>query len=86
MGALLASSVERYSNYEDQSMPNDGENGLLFNFLIMVDISIWSPLIYVGIFAATLSSAIASLVGAPRILQAVAQDDLFPLYVVRVFL
>lgn len=32
-------------------------------------VSLWGPLIYGGCFAATLSSAIASLVGAPRVLQ-----------------
>ena len=40
-------------------------------------------LVYIGIYAATLSSGIASLVGAPRILQAVARDDLFSL--LRIF-
>jgi amino acid transporter len=35
-------------------------------------------LIYFGCFAATLSSAIASLVGAPRVLQALAADKLYP--------
>jgi len=34
--------------------------------------------VLIGIYAATLSSAIASLVGAPRILQAVANDQIFP--------
>ena len=52
--------------------------GLIFNKLIMAQMSIWSPLVYVGVFAATLSSALASLVGAPRILQALARDRLFP--------
>jgi len=52
--------------------------GLLFNKLIMQYISIWSPIFYVGVFAATLSSALASLVGAPRILQSVASDKVFP--------
>lgn len=33
---------------------------------------------YAGCFAATLSSAIASLVGAPRVLQALAKDNLYP--------
>ena len=37
-------------------------------------ISAWSPLIYAGCFAATLSSAIASLVGAPRVLQVGHRD------------
>ncbi|PNF22995.1 hypothetical protein B7P43_G10392 [Cryptotermes secundus] len=40
--------------------------------------SSWGPLIYGGCFAATLSSAIASLVGAPRVLQALAKDKLYP--------
>lgn len=34
-------------------------------------------LVVAGVFAATLSSAIGSFLGAPRILQAVARDDLF---------
>jgi solute carrier family 12 sodium/potassium/chloride transporter 2 len=38
----------------------------------------WGPLIYAGCFAATLSSAISMLVGAPRIFQAVSKDKLFP--------
>lgn len=38
----------------------------------------WSPLIDAGIFAATLSSALASFMGAPRILQSVARDRIFP--------
>eukprot|EP00463_Aulacantha_scolymantha_P006835 TRINITY_DN983_c0_g1_i1.p2 TRINITY_DN983_c0_g1~~TRINITY_DN983_c0_g1_i1.p2 ORF type:complete len:143 (-),score=21.77 TRINITY_DN983_c0_g1_i1:745-1173(-) len=43
----------------------------------MAKVSVWEPSIYAGIYAATLSSAIASFVGAPRILQAVAKDKLF---------
>ncbi|KAB7505213.1 Solute carrier family 12 member 2 [Armadillidium nasatum] len=38
----------------------------------------WGPLIYMGTYAATLSSAIACLVGAPRVLQALAKDRLYP--------
>lgn len=38
----------------------------------------WSPmLINAGVFAATLSSALGSMMGAPRILQAFAKDDIF---------
>lgn len=37
-----------------------------------------SPLIIAGIFSASLSSALASLVSAPKIFQAVAKDKIFP--------
>ena len=51
--------------------------GLLFDKLVISSVSLWEPLVYAGVFAATLSSALASLVGAPRILQALARDRLF---------
>jgi amino acid transporter len=38
----------------------------------------WGPLIDAGVFAATLSSALASFLGAPRILQSLAKDRIFP--------
>lgn len=59
------------------------EGGLIFNKLIMTTVSLWGPLVYGGVFAATLSSALASLVGAPRILQALSKDDIFPFKAVR---
>uniref|UniRef100_A0A915JBP4 Solute carrier family 12 member 1 n=1 Tax=Romanomermis culicivorax TaxID=13658 RepID=A0A915JBP4_ROMCU len=40
--------------------------------------SIFSPLVTGGVFAATLSSALASLVSAPKIFQALCKDKLFP--------
>ncbi|KAK8389721.1 hypothetical protein O3P69_009012 [Scylla paramamosain] len=52
--------------------------GLQNSFQVMELMSAWGPLIYAGCFAATLSSAIASLVGAPRVLQALAKDKLYP--------
>lgn len=45
----------------------------------MSKVSYTGFLVYAGCFAATLSSAIASLVGAPRVLQALARDKLYPL-------
>ena len=45
---------------------------------VILDVA-WSPmLINLGIFAATLSSALGSMMGAPRILQALARDNIFP--------
>lgn len=41
-------------------------------------VSAWGPVIYAGIFAATLSSALASLVSAPKVFQALCKDKLFP--------
>eukprot|EP01083_Nonionella_stella_P131655 400135_1 len=50
------------------SIPDDKESGLIYNYIIMSEVSIWQPLILFGIYAATISSALTSLVGAPRIL------------------
>ncbi|KAK3097309.1 hypothetical protein FSP39_008537 [Pinctada imbricata] len=41
--------------------------------------SAFEPLILAGIFSATLSSALASMVGAPKVFQALGKDKLFPL-------
>jgi amino acid transporter len=48
------------------------------NTMIVGDISAWPVFITAGVFAATLSSALGSMMGAPRILQALAKDEIFP--------
>ena len=58
---------------------------LINDFYIMKAICVWEYLVFIGIYAASLSSAIASLVGAPRILQAVANDGIFPWKVLEYF-
>ena len=50
---------------------------LIVNNLIMKEIAVWPVLITVGVFAATLSSALGSMMGAPRILQAFSRDEVF---------
>ncbi|XP_022331098.2 solute carrier family 12 member 2-like isoform X2 [Crassostrea virginica] len=52
--------------------------GLLHDFQAMELVSGWGPLLTVGIFSATLSSALASLVSAPKVFQAVCKDRIFP--------
>ena len=52
-------------------------DALLNDALIVKTLSISPALITAGIFAATLSSALGSMMGAPRILQAFARDDIF---------
>ncbi|HOE60652.1 MAG TPA: amino acid permease [Kiritimatiellia bacterium] len=50
---------------------------LISDGFVMKDRALFSPLIYAGVFCATLSSALGSMMGAPRILQAFARDDVF---------
>ncbi|KAI8478262.1 hypothetical protein Bbelb_440010, partial [Branchiostoma belcheri] len=52
--------------------------GLLNNKQVMEMVSGFGPIVTAGIFAATLSSALASLVSAPKVFQAVCKDKLFP--------
>ncbi|QVL35696.1 amino acid permease [Aminirod propionatiphilus] len=53
------------------------QEALIHQGLIVREIA-WSPLlITAGVFAATLSSALGSMMGAPRVLQAFAADDVF---------
>ena len=46
--------------------------------LVMSDIAIWGPIIPIGLAAATISSAIGSILVAPRTLQALASDRVLP--------
>ncbi len=46
--------------------------------LIMGKIALWGPIIPIGLAAATLSSAIGSLLIAPRTMQALSGDKVFP--------
>jgi len=50
------------------------------NQMIMVDKAFWGPVVVAGIMGATLSSALGSMLGAPRILQALAEQKTVPLH------
>ena len=51
--------------------------GLLHNYHVMEMVSVFGPIITAGIVAASLSSALASMVSAPKIFQAVCADKIF---------
>lgn len=51
---------------------------LVADQLIMRRIAIWGPIIPIGLAAAALSSALGSIIIAPRTLQAIGADDIFP--------
>ncbi|XP_018422708.1 PREDICTED: solute carrier family 12 member 2 isoform X2 [Nanorana parkeri] len=52
--------------------------GLMNNFQVMTMVSGFAPLITAGVFSATLSSALASLVSAPKVFQALCKDNIYP--------
>ena len=56
------------------ALPED----LVSDQLIMSKIAIWGPIIPIGLAAASLSSALGSIMVAPRTLQAIGFDNIFP--------
>lgn len=50
-----------------------------FESLLDIAMFDWEWAVIAGVYAATLSSAIGSMMGAPRILQALARDRIFPI-------
>jgi amino acid transporter len=56
-----------------------GETGALISDpLVMRRIAFWGDAILLGVWGATLSSAVGSILGAPRVLQALARDGILP--------
>ncbi|MFO8183774.1 MAG: amino acid permease [Candidatus Aegiribacteria sp.] len=51
---------------------------LVSNYTIMIDRAFWGPAVLGGLLAATFSSALASFVGAPRILEALGNHSIVP--------
>ena len=56
---------------------------LLTDSLVMQKVAAWGPLILLGVWGATLSSALGALLGAPRTLQALARDGVLPAALAR---
>ncbi|XP_019406232.1 PREDICTED: solute carrier family 12 member 3 [Crocodylus porosus] len=65
-------------NFSSCTQTGTCEYGLANNYQTMSMVSGFSPLITAGIFAATLSSALACLVSAPKVFQCLCQDRLYP--------
>ena len=55
-----------------------GAETLIEDPLVMRRIAFWGDAILLGIWGATLSSAVGSMLGAPRVLQAIARDGVLP--------
>ena len=53
-------------------------DSLIRDPLIMQRMALWGPAILIGVWGATLSSAVGSILGAPRVLQALARDGVLP--------
>lgn len=51
---------------------------LKYDQLVMSEIALWGPIIPIGLAAATISSAIGSILVAPRTLQAMGNDNILP--------
>uniref|UniRef100_A0A3B4V683 Solute carrier family 12 member 2 n=1 Tax=Seriola dumerili TaxID=41447 RepID=A0A3B4V683_SERDU len=65
--------------YDFSSCKNTKCNyGLQNDFQVMSMVSGFGPIITAGIFSATLSSALASLVSAPKVFQALCKDNIYP--------
>lgn len=52
---------------------------LVNNYTVMIDRSAWRPAVLAGLLGATFSSALVSLVGAPRILFALGEHRILPM-------
>ncbi len=53
-------------------------NQLIQEPMIMRRMALWGGAIVIGVWGATLSSAVGSIMGAPRVLQALARDGVLP--------
>nr|XP_056719000.1 solute carrier family 12 member 3-like [Euleptes europaea] len=65
-------------NFTECTLDGTCKYGLANDYQTLRMVSAFAPLITAGIFAATLSSALACLVSAPKVFQCLCQDHLYP--------
>ncbi|KAG7473878.1 hypothetical protein MATL_G00100390 [Megalops atlanticus] len=77
-GTICNGSVSCELGYDFSSCATeDCRFGLMNDFQVMTMVSGFGPLITAGTFSATLSSALASLVSAPKVFQALCKDNIY---------
>lgn len=47
------------------------------NYLFLPNVNIWSPFVIIGIISSVFSACLSGLIGASRILEALAVDEIF---------
>jgi solute carrier family 12 (potassium/chloride transporters), member 9 len=53
---------------------------LLNNYLFLQNINIWEPFVIIGIISSVFSACLSGIIGASRILEALAIDEIFGRY------
>lgn len=66
-------------NFTECTLNQNCKYGLINYYQAMSMVSGFAPLVTAGIFGATLSSALACLVSAPKVFQCLCKDNLYPL-------
>ncbi len=75
--AAIGFTVVVYAGIAVLMASSTSRGSLIGDGMVMQEKAWFGPMVYAGVIAATLSSALGSMMGAPRILQAFAKDNVF---------